>query len=150
MPDDAGPQQPLARLLLIAARWFDARSLDELERQGWPRLSPAQSTVFAHLDTRGIAPVELARRLGRSRQATHELIQGLVRLGVVAVHDDPGRSGRTRVCLTEAGLRLSVAGYRVLVDLERQLDEEDVSTLRRVLARFDDGVRPPGHLPPEA
>jgi len=57
-------QVPLALLLLRASRWFDRQLLEGLEAEGWPRLTPAQSLVFAHLDPDGVAPATLARRLG--------------------------------------------------------------------------------------
>lgn len=153
--DDAGPgpEPPLARLLLMSSRWFDARSLAELERLGWPRLSPAQSLVFAHLERDGVSPAELARRLGHTRQATHELVAGLSRLGLLVVEDDPHRRGGRRVVLTEQGLAFAGAGYRVLTDIEATLGARRVRTLRRLLADIGDGPVPtdrpgPGATPP--
>ena len=56
MDGAARPEPPLARLLLLASRWFDTRSVAELETRGWPRLSPAQSLVFAFLEEDGMNP----------------------------------------------------------------------------------------------
>lgn len=134
-----GAEPPLARLLLLASRWFDARSLEELERRGWPRLSPAQSLVFAHVGEDRVAPAELARRLGHSRQATHQLVDGLVRLGLLQVLDDPGRRGGRLVQVTAQGRRLAVDAYGILLGLEHGLGARRVRTLRRLLAGFDDG-----------
>jgi DNA-binding MarR family transcriptional regulator len=132
---DADP--PLARLLLLASRWFDAQSLAELERQGWPRLSSAQSLVFAFLEEGGVPPAELARRLGNTRQATHELVQGLCRIGLLELGVDPNRRGGRLVLLTERGMQFAHAGYRVLTELEARLGARRVRTLRRLLADFD-------------
>ena len=139
---DFGPEPPLARLLLFASRWFDAQSLAELERRGWPRLSSAQSLVFAHLTDDGVAPSELARRLGQTRQSTQDLVGGLVRLGLVEVLDDPGRRGGRLVRATPRGRALAVEAYRVLTGLESTLGVRRVRTLRRLLEEFD-GVPPP-------
>src|SRR4051794_19937205 len=104
-------EPPLARLLLRASRWFDARSREELERRGWPRLSAAQTALFAHLEENGIAPAELARRLGHTRQATSDLVNGLVRLDLVQVLDDPDRRGGRLVCVTPRGRELAIDAH---------------------------------------
>lgn len=132
-----GSLPPVARLLLLASRWFDNRSLDELERRGWPRLSPAQSLVFAFLEVDGVSPAELARRLGQSRQATHELVNGLCRLGLLDLQHDPDRRGGRLVLLTDRGLEFAVAGYEVLRGLEEQFGTERAARLRDLLADFD-------------
>ncbi|CCH89098.1 transcriptional regulator, MarR family [Modestobacter italicus] len=134
-----GPEPPLARLLLLASRWFDAQLLQELEHQGWPRLSPAQSLVFAYLEEDGVSPSELARRLGNSRQATHELVNGLCRVGLLEVGDDPARRNGRLVTLTKQGREFAIAGYRTLMALEKSLGARRVSILRRLLAEFDVG-----------
>jgi DNA-binding MarR family transcriptional regulator len=77
------PAVPLASLLLRASRWFDRQLLKGLQAAGWPALTAAQSLVLAHLDRTGTPPAELARRLGHSRQATHQLLTGLVTLNLL-------------------------------------------------------------------
>lgn len=112
------------------ARWFDSACLAELERRGWPRLSPAQSLLFAHLGDASTAPAELARRLGQSRQAVHGLVAGLCRLGLLEVADDPDRRGGRRVRLTDSGVRLVRDAYAVLMQLEAEIGSRSISPLR--------------------
>ncbi|MGX5656839.1 MarR family winged helix-turn-helix transcriptional regulator [Geodermatophilus nigrescens] len=130
---------PIARLLLLASRWFDTQLLDQLAQQGWPRLSPAQSLVFAYLnDPVGIPPAELARRLGQSRQATSELVAGLVRLDLVCLQDNPRRKGGRLVLATERGFAMALAAYRILIHLETSVfGARRSASLRKLLARFD-------------
>jgi DNA-binding MarR family transcriptional regulator len=135
--EELGPEPPLARLLLFAGRWFDARSREELERRGWPRLTAAQSLLFAQLGDDQVPPAELARRLGHTRQATSELVDGLVRLGLLARGDDPARRGGRLVCITPRGRALAADAYQVLLDLEAGLGARRVRALRRHLAVFD-------------
>ena len=137
-----GPEPPLARLLLLASRWFDSRSLDQLERSGWPRLSSSQSLLFAYLEDGGIAQAELARRVGHTRQATHELVHGLCRIGLLELCPDPRRKGGRLVCLTDAGRRFAVDAYGVLMQLEEGLGAQRVAALRRLLAPFDEPKDP--------
>jgi DNA-binding MarR family transcriptional regulator len=74
---------PLGQLLLRAFRWFDESLIAALHAAGWPELTRAHSLVFAQLDTEGTRTAELARRAGISRQAIHQTIQELQRLGLV-------------------------------------------------------------------
>jgi DNA-binding MarR family transcriptional regulator len=124
---------PLALVLLRASRWFDLQLLDALEERGWPRLSAAQSLVFAYLSADGTPPAELARRLGTSRQAAHELVAGLDRLGLLEVVDDPGRSHGRLVVLTGAGRALAHDARGVLAGLEESLGPESVEALHELL-----------------
>jgi DNA-binding MarR family transcriptional regulator len=123
---------PLAYLLLQAGRSFDTVLREELESLGWPRLSPAQSLVFAFLDPGGTPPAELARRLGTTRQAQQDLVAGLVRLGLLEAVDDPDRRRGRLVRLTARGRDLSRDASVVLAGLERDLGNDAVE-LRRLL-----------------
>lgn len=125
---------PLALVLLRASRWFDAQLLARLEERGWPRLTPPQSLVFAHLSEGGTPPSELARRLGTSRQATHELVAGMARLGLLGTVEDAGRARGRLVVLTPEGRALAADARTVLADLERTLGAERVEALHDLLA----------------
>ena len=127
------PLEPLALLLLRASRWFDRQLLDRLEREGWPRLTPAQSLVFAHLSPDGVAPATLARRLGTSRQATQDLVAGLVKLDLLAIAADPGRRAGRLVQLTASGRALARDARRILDELEYALGTERTQGLRQLL-----------------
>lgn len=131
------PQVPLALLLLRASRWFDRQLLHRLEAKGWPRLTPAQSLVFAHLDPDGMAPAMLARRLGTTRQGVQELVAGLVRHDLLAVQDDPTRRGGRLVVLTDNGRAVTADAKRLLDELEHTLGEQRVDQLRRLLTELD-------------
>lgn len=128
---------PLALVLLRASRWFDAQLLERLEGRGWPRLTPAQSLVFAHLSEDGSSPSELSRRLGSSRQAAHELVAGLQALGLLDVIPDPARRRGRLVTLTPTGRRLARDARSVLADLEDQLGQDRVDALHGLLEELD-------------
>ena len=124
---------PLALVLLRASRWFDSQLLERLEQRGWPRLTPAQSLVFAHLSEDGTPPSELGRRLGTSRQAAHELVDGLVRLGLLRLVDDPARRRGRLVLLSETGRALARDALEVLAALEQPLGSVRVEALHELL-----------------
>ena len=142
------PRPPLALVLLRASRWFDAQLLERLEGHGWPRLTPAQSLVFAHLSKGGTSPSELARRLGSSRQAAHELVAGLKAYDLLDVVEDPARRRGRLVMLTPTGRRLADDARRVLADLEGQLGQERVATLHGLLEELDLVPGTAGSAPP--
>ena len=131
-------EPPLALLLLLASRWFDHRSLAELARRGWPRLSSAQSLLFAYIDEAGTPPAELARRLGNSRQATHQLVHGLVQLGLLEVGEDPGRRRGRLVRPSDEGMALATEAATILRELETSLGADRARVLRELLAGFLD------------
>ena len=128
---------PLALLLLRASRWFDRQLLDGLQKRGWPALSPAQSLVFAHLDAAGVPPAELARRLGQTRQATADLVRGLVRHDLLAVDPNPARRGGRLVVLTDRGRALVQDAGQLLAELEAAYGEDRAQTLRGLLGDLD-------------
>ena len=132
--------EPLALLLLRASRWFDRQLLDGLEELGWARLTPAQSLVFAHLSEDGTSPSELARRLGSSRQAAHELVAGLQGLALLEVVEDPARRRGRLVTLTPDGHRLAGDARQVLAELEEELGRERVDALHGLLEGLDRAV----------
>lgn len=128
--------EPLALLLLRASRWFDRQLLDGLAARGWPRLTPAQSLVFAHLGRSGTPPAELARSLGTSRQAAQDMVAGLVRLDLLQVRPDPERRGGRLVQMTERGEELARDAGEILARLESGLGTQRVEGLRSLLAEL--------------
>lgn len=138
---------PLAWSLLQGARWFDRALLASMATEGW-QLTPAQSLVFAHLEQAGTRPAELARRLGTTRQATSELVAGLVRLGVLEMVDDPASRRGRLVRLTDDGRTLASAAARRLHALEQELGRRigpaGLAQLRAALAADWGGPPEPG------
>ena len=130
-------QLPLALLLLRASRWFDRQLLAGLQQRGWPALSPAQSLVFAHLDAEGVPPAELARRLGQTRQATSELVRGLVAHELLVLEPNPGRRGGRLVVLTARGQALVRDARHLLAELESAVGHDRVRALRHLLDDLD-------------
>ena len=73
---------------------------------------------LAHLDPAGTRPAELARRLGTSRQAVHELVGGLCRAGVLDVVPDRAAILAATVILFLTGIPISVYAARHGVDID--------------------------------
>lgn len=129
----------LGQLLLRAFRWMDDSLRATLEVRGWPQITPAQSLLFANLDAEGTRTSELARRLGVSRQAVHQTVRELERLGFVEQIPDPTNASAKLVCLTEAGRHNVAAALQAFQDLEavlaQRIGEGRMASLRAVLER---------------
>ena len=143
----AAAERNMAALLLGGFRWFEDGLLVKLAEAGWPEITRRHSTLFGHLDVDGTRPAELARRIGVSRQAIHETISELERLGLVEQVPDPAHGRAKVVVLTERGRENVAAAYRAFAELEAELaariGDGRVANLRDALA--GDWGRPPGH-----
>lgn len=130
---------PLGRLLLDAFSWFDEGLLASLAAGGWPRLTPAQSLVMAHLDAEGTRSAEVARRVGVSRQAIHRTVAELAELGLVSLEEDPANASARLVVLTDLGRATVTAALATFQAIEsalaQRLGERDIASLRRILSR---------------
>ena len=105
----------------------------------WLVLQAVKSTEVA---TQG----ELASAIGvRQPTLTHHL-DGLERAGLVTRTRDAGNRRVQRIAVTESGeqlfLRLRRAAAAFEGRLKAGLDDEDVATLRRLLAQLEENARP--------
>ena len=105
----------------------------------WLVLQAVQSTEAA---TQG----ELAAVVGvRQPTLTHHL-DGLERAGLVTRTRDPGNRRVQRIAVTESGeqlfLRLRRAAAAFEGRLRAGLDDDDVATLRRLLAQLEENGQP--------
>ena len=105
----------------------------------WLVLQAVQSTEAA---TQG----ELAAVVGvRQPTLTHHL-DGLERAGLVTRTRDPGNRRVQRIAVTESGeqlfLRLRRAAAAFEGRLRAGLDDDDVATLRRLLAQLGENAQP--------
>jgi DNA-binding MarR family transcriptional regulator len=130
-------QTNLGQLLLRAFRWFDESLIAALHAAGWPELTRAHSLVFAQLDTKGTRTAEIARRAGISRQAVHQTIQELQRLGLVRLVPDPTNRSAKLVVSTDRGQASIRVAKQSLANLEdelaKRLGRAQVQALRQAL-----------------
>ena len=111
--------------------------LNRLRAAGWGEITRAQSLVFAHLGRGGARPSDLARRMQVTRQAMHEMLRDLGKLGLVELTADPGNRRAKQVALTARGKRMMGDAEEVLRELERELEDrigrKRVARYRRAL-----------------
>jgi DNA-binding MarR family transcriptional regulator len=130
-------QVNLGQLLLRAFRWFDESLVNALHAAGWPEVTRAHSLVFAQLDATGTRTAEIARRAGVSRQAVHQTVRELQRLGLVELVPDPANRSAKLVLATDRGRQSTQVALATLaaleVELTQRLGERRVQALREAL-----------------
>ncbi|MET9534505.1 helix-turn-helix domain-containing protein [Streptomyces sp. NPDC006649] len=111
----------LPQLLTEARRWFEEGLLAAMEEAGAAPVSPAQAQLFAVLDERGTTVSELARRMGVTRQTTHQAVHGLVVAGLLEQVPDPASGRRRLIRRTARGEQTHRQAELVLERVEDEL-----------------------------
>lgn len=144
----AAAEQDLARLLMSASRALNSRTLAQIDPEGGSGVRVAHVPVIAALDGAGTRVVDLARRVGHTRQAVAALVRDLEAAGMVEVAQDPEDRRASRVVLTAAGAAFCARATAVLVEREArwrlqwgEARVEDLRTMLRELAQEDQGAQ---------
>ncbi|WP_106400146.1 MarR family winged helix-turn-helix transcriptional regulator [Actinocorallia populi] len=114
-------ERNLPQLLGDARRWFDEALAEAMRAAGEKPVTIGQQAVFAALDPGGTTVAELSRRMGVTRQSTHQAVQALVRLGLLEQSPDPASARRLRTVMTEEGHRVDRVARAQIARLEEEL-----------------------------
>ena len=89
--------ESIAQLLFKCARLLNEQALARVELpEGAPRIRPAHTSLFPHIDLAGTRLTDLAKRVGVSKQAVGQLVDELEQLGVIERVADP-QDGRAKL-----------------------------------------------------
>ncbi len=127
----------LVQELFRLARLLDETALARVASSGAPRLRTSHTALLPHLDLEGTRLVDLAARVGTSKQAVGQLVDDLEASGVVERVADPEDGRARRVRFTRAGFQALLHGLGVLEQLERDLG---AALGRADLERLREGV----------
>jgi DNA-binding MarR family transcriptional regulator len=127
--------------LISAAYLWNTRAIERVnEDAGRPVLRDAHTRLFPHIGFEAVRIVDLAAKVGVSKQAVSPLVADMAREGVVEILPDPDDARAKRVRLTKAGVRAFLHGTQVLVDIERDLEarvgKATMARMRRDLAKL--------------
>ncbi len=143
-PPYPGPTEPMigARLRLAAER-AHALLYARLREAGYRDLRPAHFALFQFPGPHGVRPVELAARLGMTKQALTPLLNDLERFGYLERRPAPD-DGRGRVLwLTERGLAFVGAIKEIMTGIEAEwsarLGADRFATLQEILRELTEG-----------
>jgi DNA-binding MarR family transcriptional regulator len=140
---EPAPDPPLIFLVDRAHRALQD-DMVEAGRVVFPEARSAHNAVFSTLSVEGARTVDLAERAGLTRQSMGEVVRELVDLGIVEMRPDPSDGRAKIVRYTRRGRRITDAGYRHILDLEKRFAEEfgekEFAIARDVLSRLADAL----------
>lgn len=142
-PDlEAAKRASTAQLLFKCARLVNERAIARVNaRSDVPLLKASYTALFPHLDFVGVRVVDLAKKLGISKQAVSQTLAELCNLGVVELVPDPhdGRAKRAR--FTRRGGAALADGLAVLrgieAELAAQIGEDRMRALHEALLALE-------------
>lgn len=101
--------------------WLDEGLQARLHDHGWPDVSRPQSMIMTNIVSGIVRPSDIARNLGVSRQAVHNTIGQMVKLGIVQLEPDPDDRRHMIVALTDLGARMRKDAQRAMDALTEQV-----------------------------
>ena len=130
------------RLWRVSRQWKEAFDAG-MRARGYPWFGDAPSNVIAHLDRAGTRQKELVGRMGLSKQAVQQLVDELVKGGVVERRPDPADKRGNIVVFTRAGLSMLADANVVKLALEDEcrakLGGKGFHNLINALRKLDGG-----------
>ena len=90
---------------------------------GYPWASEARANIVMHVGRAGIRQSELVRRMGLSKQAVQQLIDGLVADGIVERKADRDDKRGKLIVFTAGGRKMLADSNRVKQDIEERYRE---------------------------
>jgi DNA-binding MarR family transcriptional regulator len=137
------------QLLFRAARLIDEEALRRVgAERGRPKLRRAHTSLLPHIDLEGTRIVDLATRLGVTKQAVSQLVDELEAMGVVERTVDEADARARRVRFTAQGRAGLLHGLSVLKAFEAEcataIGESRMKELHQTLVKLLDHVDQPG------
>jgi DNA-binding MarR family transcriptional regulator len=129
----------LGALLRSPYQKLQRHTYGRLAASGFDDIRPAHSSVFRHILPSGSRATELAEAAQMTKQSMAYLINYLEQRGYVELVPDPVDGRAKLVRLTRRGEKFQRAAMKLSLrleeDLARQLGQDEVAQLRRLLER---------------
>jgi DNA-binding MarR family transcriptional regulator len=133
----------LMRGLLYAYYWMDEGMQNHMRAAGIPPLSRTQSMIMTNVADGITRPSELARNLGISRQAVHQLIADMEKRNLVEMLPDPSDARAKIIRFSHRGMSIGEVALRATQNMEatlkKRLGQKSLQELRRILLECDWG-----------
>ena len=115
-------QDYLIGTLAYALYWVDESLQASLDAAGWARMNRSRSMIMLNV-TAGInRPADIARNLGVSRQAIHQILQGMRDEEILEMVADPRDKRAKIVQFSPAADAIRRDAERILIGIEQQLE----------------------------
>lgn len=135
----AKPKVHLGQLLLRAFYWMDEGLQYGLQVKGWPEVTHAQSMLIITVSEGVTRPSAIARQLGISRQAVHQSLNEMVKLGVLELVQDPDDGRAKRVQIPKLVLPIVQEARKISTSLEKKLVKrlggDSLNEMRKILEK---------------
>lgn len=111
----------LIATLAYALFWMDESLQASLEAAGWERMNRTRSMIMLSITVGINRPAQLARNLGVSRQAIHQLLQGMKSEGLLELVPDPHDKRAKVVQFSRDSDGIRLAAEAAIVAIEKEL-----------------------------
>ena len=134
----------LLRLLIRVSQVETMDLVERLHTRGHGTVQRAHIAVLGNIHTEGTRLVELARRLGVTRQAASQMVQQIERKGFLERTEDPDDGRAVLVRHTPAGRALLLDALSLMDEIETGYAElvgtKAMDQVRRTLRKIADSV----------
>ena len=128
----------LGRLLLLARQDFIFRIGEGMERTGSDPTLQARGRLLPYVDVEGTRSIDLARRMGVSKQAVARMVKDLEDDGLLCRDADEADGRASLIRFTEKGLDYLTRMHQVIERIEQEYEElvgkRQLDVVRKVLA----------------
>ena len=135
--DDIRLEEHVGLDLWRAAIAWRKRLHDEMVQRGHAWYGDARNAIATYLEPHGMSQADLVRRMGMTKQAVQQLLDGLEADGIIMRQPDPDDGRGKRIVYTERGLAAVRDAVRIKKAIERdyraQLGDDAFRILRSSL-----------------
>ena len=127
----------IGRLLLLARRDFITRLAARMNREGDMSMY-ARGRLLPYIDIEGTRSIDLARRMGVTKQAVARMVKELEEEGLLSRETDDADGRASLVKFTDAGFDYMTQMHKVITQIEREYErafgQEKMEQVREVLS----------------
>jgi DNA-binding MarR family transcriptional regulator len=143
-------QDFLIGTLAYALYWMDESLQASLEAAGWERMNRTKSMIMINITVGVNRPAHLARHLGVSRQAIHQLLQSMRDDGLLELVPDPADKRAKIVQFSSSADHIREDAEKAVIGIETQLaDRIGKSQLKQLKQALAKGWGPVVVVPPQ-
>jgi len=136
----ASRRQGIGRLLLLTRRDFLNRLAQKMKGEGNATVMQVRGRLIPYIDIDGTRSVDLARRVGVTKQAIGRLVRELEEEGLLTREADDADGRAFLVKFTGAGLEYLTRMHKCIAqierDYERMVGAENMDVVREALVRI--------------
>jgi DNA-binding MarR family transcriptional regulator len=136
----ASRRQGIGRLLLLGRRDFLNRLAQKMDGEDNATVLQARGRLIPYIDVDGTRSVDLARRVGVTKQAIGRLVRELEEEGLLTREADDADGRAFLVKFTDAGLEYLTRMHKCIAQIEREYERavgaEKMDVVREVLSRI--------------